>query len=351
MKHIKLEEIIKRYIALPIQPNAKGWYPILCKICNDHGRKGLRASFNFNDGKICYHCFNCGHMAIYDPVVSLKPDDKMIKVLQSFEIPDNEWKPLILESLSAGNKRVNSQANTSQINTIEIEPVEIPLPNHFYRLGDKDSTDKWTIIARDYLEYDRSIDPDAYPFYLSKGGTDKESQKWLGRLIIPFYKENKLIFYQGRSLRKNVVRKYESPGFEKSRVLFGYDQILKNTNGPLFVVEGWFDAYSIDGVAILGSRLSKEQLIWLNKSKRHKVVIPDKYGHEAKLAKQALDRFDQGWTISVPDFLRQEDYKDVSDGVVKYGKLYVLKDIISHIAPTKLQAETAVTLFCNKKKR
>lgn len=345
MEHIKLEDIIRKYISLPLYPNATGWYPVLCKVCGDHGRKGLRAAFNFNDGSVSYHCFNCGHKAGYNPQKSQSPDERMIKVLNSFEIPEEEWKPLFLNELEIRSKRGTTQTVPKQIN-IKIEPEEIPLPEHFYKLGPEDSTDKWTIIARDYLENERGINPDSYPFYLSTGKGDKFNQKWLGRVIIPFYKDNKLIFYQGRSLLKNITRKYESPNVEKSKVLFGYENILKNTDEPLYIVEGWFDAFLIGGVAILGNRITKEQLVWINKSKRLKVVIPDIYGDGARLANQALKL---GWAVSIPDFLSHGYCKDVNEGIVKYGKLFVMKSIIEN-TQTGFLAETSINLYCRKKR-
>ncbi len=343
------EDIIRRYVQLG-HPNSKGWCPVLCKVCSDHGKKGNRAAFKFDKDTMAYHCFNCGHVAVYNPeqLIHLEKEErekteaKILKVLTAFGIPDDEWKPLILNDLYTRNLKGNSKAGPKQINTIETEPSEIPLPEHFYPLGPDDSTDKWTIIARDYLIHDRGVNPDAYPFFLSTG-EGKYNQKWLGRVIIPFYKGKKLVYYQGRSLVKKVTRKYLSPDFEKDKVIFGYDALSKNTDMPLYVMEGWFDAYSIDGVAVLGNKLTREQLTMLKRCKRPKVIIPDRFGNGAELAYQALK---EGWSVSLPD---TGGCKDINEAVVRFGKLYVMKTIVE-TTQSGFVAETAVKLYCKKKR-
>ena len=156
----------------------------------------------------------------------------------------------------------------------EIEPPEVELPKGCY-LMENDEDDKWTVIARDYLETERGIDPDSYPFYLYNG-SDK---KWKGRLVIPIYKDDnhkyeKLIYYQGRALVA-MPRKYMSPSLPKDRVIFGYDKLFKPTDAPLYVVEGFFDAIAINGVAVFGNQMTQEQIRWLSRSSRPKIIIPD----------------------------------------------------------------------------
>jgi hypothetical protein len=342
---VNLEDVIRSHIQLD-RPNSKGWCNVLCKVCGDRGHKGKRAAFNFSDQAVSYHCFNCGHVAVFDPKQNPEIDERMIKVLHAFGVPDQDWKSIYLNELYVRNLKGNFQPGLKLINNVKIEPAEIPLPSHFYKLGPDDSTDKWTIIARDYLQTNRGVDPDGYPFYLSTGEGEKENQKWVGRVIIPFYKNEKLIYYQGRSLVGSAVRKYLSPDFEKTRVMGCFDNLFHDTDAPLYVVEGWFDAYSIDGVAVLGNTMSEEHNAWLAKSPRPKVIIPDRYGDGARLAYQALK---QNWAVSIPDCLSRGDCKDVNEAVVKYGKLYVLKDIVEHTA-TGIMAETAIKLHCKKKR-
>ncbi len=334
MSNVSLEEIIRRYVPLPLHANNKGWFSVLCKVCNDHGRKGPRAAFKFENETVGYNCFNCGHTAIYDPNNSITPkattqeekaiSDDMVKVLYSFGIPENEWQQLILNNLRDVHTNGKKKKRENPVSS-SIEPKEIPLPSHFYKLGSSDSEDKWTVIARDYLEYQRGIDADSYPFYLSTGGSTKYEKKWLGRLMIPIYKDGKLIFYLGRALTGKVAgAKYLNAPVDRENTLYGYDHIQDNTELPLYVVEGWFDAQAVDGVAVFGNRLSSGQISWLNRTRRPKVIIPDRLGDGHLLAEHALDL---GWQVSFPEI---GNCKDVSESVQRFGKLYVMKSIVDN---------------------
>ena len=69
-------------------------------------------------------------------------------------------------------------------------------------------------------------------------------RKWLKRIIIPMYKNSNLIFYQGRDLSGTAQKKYQSPSTDAAKVLYGFDNLHNyKVNEPLYVVEGWFDAF------------------------------------------------------------------------------------------------------------
>jgi len=334
MKDVRLEDVIRTFIPLPPHPNGRGFYSVLCKVCMDHGKKGMRAGFKFDNDSVGYNCFNCGHKAVYNSNENASMPDPMVEVLDAFNVPDDEWKQVLLTSMAHKN-----QGSTNIVQTgisIDIEPKEIELPKHFYPLGTDD--DKWTVIARDYLEFDRGVDPDSSSFYLSTGQGDKQAAKWKGRLIIPIYKDRKLIFYQGRALVE-MQKKYLSPPVPKDKVLYGFDKLFENTERPLYIVEGWFDANAVDGVAVFGNQLSDEQIKWLNRSRRQKVIIPDRFGDGQLLANQAIDL---GWQISAPDI---GDCKDMSAAVKRFGKLYVMKSITNNTL-SGFAAQTAIGVYC-----
>ena len=344
IKQTTLENIVRTFIPLPTRTNAKGWHSVLCKVCNDHGKKGKRAGFRFDHGTTGYNCFNCGHTATFNPNEDSTLSDNMITVLNSFGVPEDEYRVINFQQLGKRFDRESSFDGKIHVNTKDSqEPNEIPLPDHFYRLTN-DESDKWATIAWDYLEHDRGVDPTSYPFYLSTGkGKGKDEKQWLGRLIIPIYRDSKLVFYQGRLLVKSLERttkKYLNVDVSRDRVLYGYDNILdEKLDTPLYVIEGWFDAKAIDGVAIFGNKLTNEQIAWLNRTNRQKVIIPDRYGDGQILAEQALK---MGWAVSFPDI---GGAKDVSESVKNYGKLYVLKSVIDKTM-TGLEAEVASKLYC-----
>jgi len=342
MESVTLEQVIRSHIPLPAYPSAKGWYHVLCKVCMDHGKKGNRGGFKFENDTVAYNCFNCGHTAAYNPNEDTEISKNMKTVLRDFGIPDEEWQQVLLTSLSI--KDTGATKTIQELKKRSIEPPEIPMPESFYFLKDASEDDKWAAIARDYLLYDRGIDPSSYPFMLSSKPKDPHMEKWRGRVIIPFYKNNHLIYYQGRDLVGNKVKKYESPPISKDRVIYGFDELFKNTDIPLYIVEGWFDARVIDGVAIIGNKISDAQIDWLNKSRRRKVYIPDRFGDGHQAAKQALD---EGWSISTPEI---GSCKDMSAAVQKYGKMYVMKSIVDNTADG-FAALTQLGIYCDQSKR
>lgn len=343
MKAKTLEEVIRQYIPMQPFPASTGWHPVLCKVCKDHGRKGLRGGFKFDGETVAYHCFNCGPEmnTIYDPNESKGMPKKMQHILTDFSVPQDEWQQVLLTNLAVQKAGKKGEI----IQQIEnIEPEEIPLPDMFYPLADAKDGDKWAEIARWYLTEERGVDPDSYPFMLVTPTEDKFKKKWNGRLIIPAYKDGKLIFYQGRDLIGNKMKKYESPSTPKDKVLYGFDRIFEHTTAPLYIVEGWFDADAVDGIAIVGNELSEAQIQWLNRSPRKKVYIPDKSGDGQRSAKKALD---QGWSISTPDI--GQNCKDMSDAVNKYGKMYVMKSLADNTADGFV-ANTNLGIYCEQKR-
>jgi len=331
MKDVHLEDVIRLNVPLPPHPNGRGFYSVVCKVCNDHGKKGPRAGFKFGDEAVGYNCFNCGHKALYDPndPEHSTISESMIKVLDGFGIPERDWQQVQFATMS-GNKGLKVKKRDP---LKEIEPPEVELPKGCYKL-ENDQDDKWTVIARDYLEYERGIDPDSYPFYLYKG-SDK---KWKGRLIIPIYKDDKLIYFQGRSL-VTMSRKYMSPSLPKDRVIFGFDKIFRQNDAPLYVVEGFFDAMSINGVAVFGNQMTPEQIRWLSRSSRPKIIIPDRFGDGHLLANQAI-KLD--WGVAFPEI---GSCKDMNDAVRRFGILYVMKSI-AETACKGFAAQTAAGIYC-----
>lgn len=327
MDEFNLEEIVRQYVPLPANPTAKGWYTITCQVCHDHKYK-KRGAWKFDNGKTAYHCFNCAAKGTFDDNVCFLSDD-MAKVLTAYGIPP-EYLSLI--KFKALEKRGTKSKAPVKID-ISTEPDALSLPNHFYKLV-SGSTDVWSIMAEEYLVNDRGMSVSDYQFYLSR---DKD---WKGRLIIPFYKDEKLIFYQGRDLTDTKPSKYLNVDVStKDNVLYGYNQLMKQTELPLYIVEGFFDAHSIDGVAVLGNVMSDNQIKILNRSRRKKVVIPDRKGDGQVLALKALEA---GWSISLPDI---GNCKDVDEAVKKYGKLYIMRSIKDNTC-SGLAAQTKLKLWC-----
>lgn len=228
----------------------------------------------------------------------------------------------------------SDQASSLEPKRIEMLPFATPLV---------DNGNEWNSFAIEYLKDKRGVDYNEYPFFIVNELTDHpDCKRWYGRLIIPVYKDDKLVYYQGRDLSDTRPKKYLSPSVDRDNVMYGYDHIFAQMDDPLYITEGWFDAYHIQGVAIFHHHLSQNQIKWLQRSKRPKVVIPDRWGDGHKLAEQALNL---GWSVSFPDI---GGHKDVNDSIMNYGKLYTFKTIRDNIC-SDFEAEVRLPLYCEIK--
>lgn len=321
-----IETIIQNNLSLG-RPNSKGWHPILCKVCNDHGKKGPRAAFIFHDGGCSYNCFNCGISASYFPS-DQEMSDKMVSIFRAFGIPDIDWQTVIFKNLGVEGQ----SKHTLPPNII---PTTIQLPECFYRLTD-DKNDEWCQYSIEYLTH-RQIDWTTYPFFCVKPSKFKN---WYGRLIIPITYNDNIIFYQGRDLTDMHVKKYLNPPVARDNILYGYHNIQTKIDEPLFVTEGWFDAHLLNGIAIFGNKMTAQQIQWLNKTDRRKVIIPDRYGDGYLLAKQALQL---GWSVSFLDI--NDQCKDINESCIKNGLLYTLRTIHDNICDG-VQAQVLINSYC-----
>jgi hypothetical protein len=265
---------------------------------------------------------------------------KMQKVFDAFGIPDTE----IREELF--RRYVSRGGQTLTIAHKEVAPIvynDLKMPKYFRKLITDGSGTAWDELACDYLINERSIEPNSYPFMIADGNkcSEKIYNAWRGRVIIPYFRKDDLIFYQGRDIIKSDRTKYLSPSDSRDAVFFGFDELSADTDRPLYIHEGFFDAFLLkDSVASFSNKLSDTQILLLNRCHRPKVVIPDRQGDGNIIANQAVQ---QGWSVSFPDI--GSDCKDMNDAIVKYGRLYVIKSITEN-TKTGFAAETAISIYC-----
>lgn len=333
------ETTVRQYVFLG-RPSTQGWCQVLCKVCNDHGRKGLRGGWNFSEGNVGYHCFNCHAKFQFSSNSVSMPSEDMERVYHAFGIPSDvidAIKMQVIHNRTNGasiGQQVFTKARTSGAKVLELPPF-------FVKLTELPEDAPIRVLAEMHLTDDRALNPTDWNFYVGvKDPNNKDSLKWVNRLIIPTYNTaGQVIFWQGRDLVGNQQKKYLSVDTERSHVLHGLSELQVRTNAPLFITEGFFDALHVKGIATLGRQLTDPMVELLNTCPREKIIIPDFQGDGADLALQGVRL---GWKVSIPDF---GQCKDVTEAVVKYGKLYVIKNIMDNIY-SGTAAETMIGLHC-----
>lgn len=297
-------------------PSAKGWHTCKCALCNDYK---VRGGFKFDGDTTVYQCFNCAHVAKHDPSEYVSISDNMKEVLDAFNVAEEDYRHIYMAALKnrgkGGGEKVESDPDTKLI--------KIDMPEYFIHLDQADDT--WAEIARAYLEIDRHIDPESHPFFILDPAKQDEKieKKWRGRLIVPYYRNKSLIWYQGRDLRPKSKMRYRNAETESECILSDFDRLMEHTDKPLIIAEGFFDSHCVDGVSIFRNKMTPGQIKMLNKSPRRKIYVPDKRGQGYIGALQAVE---QGWDVSIPDI---GSAKDINESVCRHGKLFVMSSILN----------------------
>jgi hypothetical protein len=331
-----LEDIVRSKVVFK-SFSQNSWNKTYCEVCGDGKRtKGPRGGWLFSSDGIFYHCFNCGINGNYAENREHPFSKDMHTILESFGIQKSEYIHLYLKD--AANKE-----STIKKHIIPIKFIDIP--QYFYKLSEAAEDNPIAISAKEFLNKKYGLNSSVHPFYLSSGiGNDPAesslAKSLMNRIIIPFFRNDKMVYYQARSLENQPKIKYINANAPKSNVIFNYDNLFKNLDSPLYVFESVFDALHVNGVAVLENTMTTQQIEMLQKSPRNKVVVPDRFGDSNKLMEQAISL---KWDICLPEL--GSGNKDISEAIVKYGKLFVINSMTSNIYNYK-QAEVLGKMFC-----
>jgi len=262
------------------------------------------------DGSWSYHCFNCGYTASF--VLGRNLTFKARKLLEWLNIPTEEIERINLESLkhkSIEGLLGDRQEIVNRLQSIEFEDRDLP--------ADTQPLNEQAIL---YLQ--RRCIPTDYPFLY----------KTMPRpgVVVPFTHNNQVVGHTTRFLDDRTPRYIQDiqPGY-----VFGTD--LQGANWQTaIVVEGVFDALSINGLAVLHAGINDAQVRLIRSLGREVVVVPDQDEAGMKLVDRAVEL---GWAVSMPEW--PEGIKDVNDCVIKLGKLGVLLTILEAKETSRIKIE------------
>jgi hypothetical protein len=312
-----------------------GWISFNAVCCTHNGetpdRKGRGGVKTDSKGGISYHCFNCGFTTGFTPGWHL--GFKFRKLLSWLGAEDLTIRHLVISAVRLKELVAPEELEKTKIEEIKFEPRKMPdgavsLTSWMTRMIEDD-----TCLIPPHLtqgvQYlaNRAINTSKYEFYFS----DTKAYNYNRRIIVPYYYEGKLVGSSARALEDTVTPKYWSD--HPSDYVFNLDKQHKNSKFVV-VVEGPFDAMSVDGVSIQGSEASDTQVELIDRLQREVIVVPDTDSAGKKLVDRAIEA---GWTVSFPVW--QETCKDLNEATVKYGKLFVLKSILQAKETSRLRIE------------
>jgi hypothetical protein len=291
-----------------------GWISFNAPCCVHRGdtqdkrqRGGIKPG---TDGSWSYHCFNCGFTASF--VLGRNVTFKARKLLEWMNVPQEEIERINLESLK--HKSIEGLLGERQA-----------IVNHLQNIGFEDrdlpaDTQPLSATGQAYLN-SRKLPLD-YPFLY----------KTMPRpgIVVPFTHDNQVVGHTTRFLDDRTPKYIQDiqPGY-----VFGTD--LQNANWQYaIVVEGVFDALSINGLAVLHADVNDAQARLIRNLGRDVVVVPDQDEAGMRLVDRAVEL---GWSVSMPVW--PADVKDVNDAVIRWGRLATLITIMQARETSKIKIE------------
>jgi hypothetical protein len=227
-------------------------------------------------------------------------------------VPQEEIERINLESLK--HKSIEGllgerQEIVNKLQNIEFEDRDLPA-----------ETQELNEFAKEYLQ-NRCVLLD-YPFLY----------KTMPRpgVVIPFTHDNQVVGHTTRFLDERTPRYIQDiqPGY-----VFGTD-LQKATWQLAIVVEGVFDALSINGLAVLHAEINDAQVRLIRSLGRDVIVVPDQDAAGMKLVDRAVEL---GWSVSMPEW--PEGIKDVNDAVIRWGKVATLITIMQAKETSRIKIE------------
>jgi hypothetical protein len=293
---------------------ASGWISFNAPCCIHRGdgqdkrqRGGIKPS---PDGSWSYHCFNCGYTASF--VLGRNVTFKARKLLEWMNVPQEEIERINLESLK--HKSIEGllgerQVIVNQLQNIVFEDRDLPA-----------DTQPISDTGLAYLNSRRL--PVDYPFLY----------KTMPRpgIVIPFTHDNQVVGHTTRFLDDRTPKYIQDiqPGY-----VFGTD--LQGTDWQhAIVVEGVFDALSINGLAVLHADINDAQARLIRSLGRDVVVVPDQDEAGMRLVDRAVEL---GWSVSMPNW--PAEIKDVNDAVIRWGRLATLITIMQARETSRIKIE------------
>jgi DNA primase len=301
---------------------SSGWISFNAPCCihrGDSQDKRQRGGLKINgDTGFSYHCFNCGYTASF--ILGRDLSFKVRRLLEWLGVDSMTIEQINIESLRHRTMYGLIENQKQVIKAVEFEERDLPEDLEFI-----DSNNPTHEIYINYLNK-RNIDYTLYPYMVSPSIEGRLSK----RIVIPFTHNNIIVGNTARFL-DNRTPKYISD--TQLGYVFGTD-LQQEEWQHLFVVEGIFDALSINAIAVLHNDINSTQAQVIKSLGKSVTVIPDQDEAGMALVNKAIEL---GWAVSIPDW--PEGIKDVNDAVIRIGKIATLLTILQSRETNKYKIE------------
>lgn len=309
---------------LSIIPNKKkltqsGWYSFNAICCDKRGHKTdkrQRGGIKFDGTNWTYNCFNCSFSCHYELGRSITNRTReLLKWCGIDEVQIQRW-------------NIESLQNKDLLDFTKKFKKEKPLDFKIKKLPDSEPLDETNQDHKRYIDYliQRKIDFKKRQFYVAPFDEGRNAN----RIIIPYYYNGEIVGHTSRFLDDRTPKYIndQQPGY-----VFGYDD--QNSDWQIvLLMEGIFDALSIDGLALTHNTINDDQVRFIRQLNKEVIFVPDRDKTGLDTCERALE---VGYKVSLPNW--DSDIKDVNDAVIKYGKLATLLSIIQSATTSKIKIE------------
>lgn len=286
-----------------------GFYEHKCQVCHDHS---FRAGWKITPEEVFFNCYNCHSRASYQEG-SGKFNRWMKEILRANGITDEDLQAISATLFFNKGESTEKEITLQSLKKVNLVTPEISFPPRTLQLG----SDGHDSIQEPLIEYllGRRVDPLKFYFSLDPAH--------IRRVLIPFWRDGKLIYWQSRSIDSDVKPRYKNCSASKDAIIYGYDNLYSYSDSPLFVTEGVFDAESVHGICILGSSLNATKIELLKKTRRRIIFVVDRDSNGGDLGDAVIE---QGWELTFVD----QNAEDVNQSVQKFGKIFTVYSLMKN---------------------
>ena len=298
---------------------SSGWVSFNAVCCQHNGEradKRKRGGIKPDGENWSYHCFNCGYKASFKLGRTLS--FKTRKLLAWMGVDQNTISALNLESLRHKDISQLAQDRTqTKLTKVTFNKLELPEELRLIEESDQQYVD--------YLE-SRAVDPGDYPYMISPDQKGRQAE----RIVIPYTYDGVIVGWSARYLddRQPKFINEQQQGY-----VFGTD-LQQDHWTQAIVVEGIFDALSLNCLAVLHNDINAKQAQVIASLRKDITVVPDQDEAGLKLVDRAVEL---GWAVSMPEW--HPGVKDVNDAVKRYGRLGTLITIMNSRETSKIKIE------------
>lgn len=296
-----------------------GWHSFNAICCHHRGHKADRrgrGGIKFDGDNWSMHCFNCGFKCGFTLGKSLTKNTKIL--LNWCGVDESQVQKWSLESLQ----------HKDLLSYIQVKKQKRKVKFKDHELPDGELLDINNEKHKVFIDYlsNRKIDYRDYPYMV----TPNESGRMGNRIIIPYTYNNKIVGHTSRFLDSKIPKyiNEQQPGY-----VFGLD-FQKPDWQVCILVEGIFDALSLNACALTHNTINDDQAYLLSMLNRKIIFVPDRDKTGLATCDKALEL---GYSVSIPEW--DVDVKDVNDAVVKYGKFSTLISILQAATNSKVKVE------------